>query len=125
MKSSHAYKYYANTNNVESLNSFNPELQLKGTESSIRNKLIDLLIELKGFKFVTTLVLEFKKIESNEETKCSTFYLTSKAETIINKSDIHNVFKSIYIMIISKMEKYHGKSLGWIIDSVIDHTINI
>ena len=35
---------------------------LKDTEYAVRNKLIDLLTELKGFKFVTTLVLEFKKM---------------------------------------------------------------
>ena len=43
------------------MNSFNPELQL--IESAIRNKLIDLLSELKCFKFITTLVSQFKKIE--------------------------------------------------------------
>ena len=53
-------KYY----NVEILNYFNPELQLKDTESAIKSKLIELLTQLKGFKFVTTLVLVFKKIEN-------------------------------------------------------------
>ena len=32
-------------------------------ESSIKNKLIELLIQLKGFKFLTILALVFKKIE--------------------------------------------------------------
>ena len=49
------------------LDSFNPKLQLKDTESSVKNKLIDLLAELRGFKFVATLVLEFKKIQSNDK----------------------------------------------------------
>ena len=40
---------------------YNPEPQIKDTEPEIKNKLIDLLTEIKGFKFVTTLVLEFKK----------------------------------------------------------------
>ena len=40
-------------------NSFNLKLQLKDTESAIKNELIDLLSTLRGFKFVTTLVLEF------------------------------------------------------------------
>ena len=43
------------------MNYLNPELQLKGTASAIRNKPIDLLTELRSFKFVTTLVIEFKK----------------------------------------------------------------
>ena len=51
IKSSHAYKGYASIYNVEFLNSFNPELQLKDTESAVRNKLIDLFSDLKGFKF--------------------------------------------------------------------------
>ena len=41
--------------------SFNSELVFKDTESSIRNKLKDLLTKMGGSKFVTTLVLEFKK----------------------------------------------------------------
>ena len=45
------------------MNYFNTELQLKDTDSTIKNKLIDLLSELRGFQFVTTLVLEFKKIK--------------------------------------------------------------
>ena len=49
------------------LNSFNPELQLKDTESAIKIKLIDLLTQLKAFKFVTTLALVFKKIESEDK----------------------------------------------------------
>ena len=47
-----AFKVYASSYNVEILNSFNPELQIKDTKSAIRNKLIDLLFELKSFKFV-------------------------------------------------------------------------
>ena len=45
-KQAHVFKGYASSYNIEILNSFNPELHLKGTES-----------KLGGFKFVTTLVL--------------------------------------------------------------------
>ena len=55
-KRAYAFKGYVNSYNVEILNYFNPELQLKDTESSIKSKLIDLMTQLKGFKFVTTLV---------------------------------------------------------------------
>lgn len=44
--------------NVETLN---PDLQLKDTESAVRNKLSDLLTKMKEFKFATKLVLEFEK----------------------------------------------------------------
>ena len=59
--------------NVDNLNSFNPEQQVIDIESTIRNKLIDLLTELRGFEFVATLVKEFKKIESDDAEKYSTF----------------------------------------------------
>ena len=58
---SYAYKGYAITYSVEILNFFNPKLQRKESESTIKNKLIDLLSGLRGFKFVTILDLEFKK----------------------------------------------------------------
>ena len=59
-KRSRAYEVDASTYNVEILKSFDSELQLKGTESTIKNKLKDLLSELRDFKFVTILVLELK-----------------------------------------------------------------
>ena len=46
----------------------------KDTEFAIKNELIDLLTELKGFKFVTTVVLEIKKkIQNDEKTKYGYF----------------------------------------------------
>ena len=60
MKRSHVYESYACTYNIDILNSFNLELQLKNTKFASRNKLTGLLPELKRFKFVATLDLEFK-----------------------------------------------------------------
>ena len=82
----------------------------------IKSKLVDLLIQLKGLKFVTTLALVFKKIESNDKTKYDTFYSNSKADKIINESDIDDVFKSIYTTILLNRQKYLEKDSGWIID---------
>ena len=58
------------TYNVQISNSFNHEQQLKDTESATKNKLIDLLSELK---LVLGLGLDFKKIESDKEKTCRTF----------------------------------------------------
>ena len=80
--------------------------------------------QLRGFKFVTTLVLVFKKIKSKDKTKYN-FYSSSKAEIIISESDIGDVFQSIYTATITNIQKSLGKGSGWIIDSVTDHTISI
>ena len=53
------------------------------------------MTQLKGFKFVTTLVLVFKRIESESKTKYNNFYSSSKAEIIINESHIDDVFQLI------------------------------
>lgn len=41
---------------------------MKYIENIMENKLIDLLFDLKGFKDVTVLVSEFKKIQSDGKT---------------------------------------------------------
>ena len=61
-KRAHAFKGYASSYNVEILNSFYPKLQLKDTESAIKNKLRKSLPESRRFEFVTTIVLMYKRI---------------------------------------------------------------
>ena len=85
------------------LNSFNHELQLKNIES-IKNKVTELLNQLKGFKFVTTLVLEFKKID--DSTKYDNFIWTQKAKKIISESDIDDVFESIETKLYKPYKKF-------------------
>ena len=68
----HGYKAYASTYNVEILNTFNPELQLKDTE----------------------LITAFQIIEDDDKSR--TWFSNLKAETIINESDINDTFVSIY-----------------------------
>ena len=75
---------------------------------------------------MTTLVLVFKKIEKEDKTKYYNFQSSSKAEMIINESNIDDVLKSFTITtIIKNIQKSLGKGSSWIIDSVIDHTSNI
>ena len=74
---------------------------------------------------MAALVLGFKKIQSDDKTPYSTFYSNSKAETVINESNIDDVFEPIYHSIISEIQKILGKDSGWIILSVIDYNINI
>ena len=67
----------------------------------------------------------FKKVESDGKTKYDTFYSNLKAKTIINESKVADVFEPFYTTIISNMQTYLGKFSDWIIDSIIDHNINI
>ena len=59
---------------------------------------------------MTILVLVLKKMESKDKTKYDIFYSHSKAETVINESDIDdNVFKSFYTTVVSSIQKSRGK----------------
>ena len=81
------------------------------------------MAQLKGFVIATTLDLVLKKIESDDK-KYDTCYSSSKAEIIINGSDIDDVFQSIYNTIMSNIQKSLGKGSDWIIDSSADHTVS-
>ena len=108
-------KGFASTYNAEILNLLHPELQLKDTEPTRKRKLIELLTQLRGFKFVTALVLVLKKIKSEEKTEYDNFYSSSKAEIIFNNNEIDYVFQSIYTTVITSKQKSLGKDSGWIL----------
>ena len=103
-KQSNAYEGYANTYSIEVLNSFNLQLQLKDTVSAIKNKLIDLLSEMKRFKLVTKLVLEFTYIENDDKTIYNRFCVNSKVKIVINESDTKAILESICSTIMSSIQ---------------------
>ena len=74
---------------------------------------------------MTTLVLAFKKIESKYKTKYDIFYSSSKAEIIMNDSNIDDVVQSIYAIFISNIQKSLGIDSGWMTDSVIGYNISL
>ena len=54
--------------NIEVLDFFNPELQLINTKSVMKNKLKDILSDLKEFTVQTVLALGNKKIDYQKST---------------------------------------------------------
>ena len=74
----------------------------------MKSKLLELLTQLKGFKYVATLFLVFRKTESKDKTKYDKFYSSSKTEIIINKSCIDDAFQSMYTKIVTNIQKTLG-----------------
>ena len=83
------------------------------------------MTKLKGSKFRTTLTLEFKGTESGDKTKHSTQVCPQRLKIIFNEIDFDDVFESIFSRNKLNIQKSLGKGLGWIIDSVVDSTMNI
>ena len=77
------------------MSSFTPELQLKDTESTIKNKLKAICsMNPLRFKSVTILVLKFKEIEDGDR-QYRIFYLSLRTEIIINDMDTDDTLESV------------------------------
>ena len=83
----------------------------------IKNKLKELLSELKKFKVQIVLVLDYKK-----RIDCKIFH--SSAKLIVSDSEIDEAFKSMHQSIMTKIKNYGSKD--WIVlDVIVKHSINI
>ena len=85
--------------NVKILNIFDPELQLINTKPIIKNKLKELLSELKKFKVQTILVLQYRKRNYRK-------IFDWIFKLIVNDSDIDEVFMSMHQSIMRKIKNY-------------------
>ena len=54
-----------------------------------------------------------------------TVFIDTEKQKQFSTSDNDDIFESIYTTVASTIQKNLGKSTGWIINSVIEHKINI
>ena len=87
------------------MNIFDPELQLINTKPLIKNKLKELLIELKKFKVQIVLVLDYK-----ERNDLKIFH--SSAKLIASYSDIDEAIISMDQSIMPKIKKIMLVKIG-------------
>ena len=91
--------------NIDILNFFDPELQLTNIKPMVRDKLKELLSELKKYK---------------KTTDCKIFY--SSAKLIASDSDIDEAFESMYQSIMMKIK--NSASEDWtVIELILKHSI--
>ena len=79
------------------------------------------MTQLTGFKFMITIVLMFKKIESEDKVWRFLFKLKNR----LSMKLILMICFSQSLQQLYQTQKFLRKRLGRIIDSVIDHTISI
>ena len=87
---------------VEILNILDPELQLINTIPMIKNKLKELLSELKKFKVQKILVSDYKRRSDHK-------IFHSSAKLIASDSDIDEAVKSMHQSIMTKIKSYACK----------------
>ena len=72
---------------------------------------------MKGLKFVETLRVTFKKL-ANDEIVYKTAYLNSKAQTIINNTEIPEALQLSKQQILNMIAQWVSEGSGWTIENL-------
>ena len=82
----------------------------------------DLLNETKGFKYLLTLKVMFKKYKPNGEIEFRPVYFNSTTKTVINhKFSLENAFQEI----LYRIDNWINEGSGWIVELIESQYINI
>ena len=101
-----------------------PLRQLNETKELIRSCLVKELLKLKGFKYVETLKVTFKKKQGNGIITKTAFF-NSKTKTLINAMEINEVLQSSREEIVKAIAQWISEGSGWTIQSVNGHFLNL
>ena len=97
---------------------------MQNTRKAIEHRVITLLNEMKGLKYVETLKVTFEKISADEIVEKSA-YFNSTPQTIINQMEIADSLQSSKQQILNKIAQWISEGSGWTIKSVDSHYLNI
>ena len=79
---------------------------------------------VKGFKYVETLKVTFEKISADVIVEKSA-YFNSKAQTIINNTEINEALQMSKQNILNQISQWISEGSGWTVQSVDNHYLNI
>ena len=122
IKTNHAFKGYASSYKVETIEKWDPIKQLEASKLSTKDLLSDLLNETKGFKYQITLKVMLKKYKPNGEIEFRPVYFNSTTKTVINhKSSLENAFQELLFRIDNRI----NEGSDWIIELIESQYINV
>ena len=121
---------HAKSYGIELQDNLNPLNHFTKTRPLIETHLQDLLKTMKGFKFIETLEVTFKKQTINSKTgECVSIYKTAffngKAKTITKANDIEPKLSMSRQEILNTIDKWVSEGSGWVIDRIDGHYINV
>ena len=108
----------------------NPLNHFTKTKVLVESHLESLLKDMKGFKFIETLEVMFKKetIDSKTGKRVSiykTAFFNGKAKTITKANNIEPELSMSRQQILNTVDKWVSEGSGWVIDSINNHYINV
>ena len=119
-----ALKGYTQSFEVELRDEKDPLVQLQKSKRAIEYLFKNLLIQIKGFKFVETLQVKFVKY-SNDKKILKNVFFNSSTNLIINETDIKLSLQASQQQILNKIAQWISEGSGWTIQSIENHYINI
>ena len=119
-----ALKGYTKSYEINIKNNKDPLSQMQNTRKAIEHRVITLLNEMKGFKYVETLKVTFEKNSGDEMVEKSA-YFNSTPQTIINQMEITDSLQLTKELIMNKIAQWISEGSGWTIKSVDSHYLNI
>ena len=123
-------KGHAKSYGIELQDNSNPLNHFTKTRPLIESHLEDLLKTMKGFKFIETMEVTFKKQTINSKTGehvsiYKTAFFNGKAKTITKANDIEPELSMSRQDILNTIDKWVSEGPGWIIDRIDVHYINV
>ena len=123
-------KGHAKSYGIELQDNLNPLNHFTKTRALVESHLENLLKDMKGFKFIETLEVTFEKdtIDSKTGKRISiykTAFFKRKAKTIIKANDIEHELSMSRQEILNVIDKWVSEGLGWVIDRIGSHCINV
>ena len=129
-KLSRALKGHAKSYEVEIQDNLKPLNHFTKTKVLVESHLKDLLKTMKGYKFIETLEVTFKKKELNPETRKGEFiyktaFFNGKAKTITKASEIESERSMSQQEILNTIDIWVSEGSGWTIDKIHSNYLNI
>ena len=127
---SRALKGHAKSYELEIQDNLNPLNHFTKTKVLVESHLKDLLKTMKGFKFIETLEVKFKKEISNPKTRereniYKTAFFNGKAKTITKASEIESKLSMSQQEILNTIDIWVLEGSGWTTDKIDSNYVNI
>ena len=125
-----ALKGHAKSYGIELQDNLNPLNHFTKTKELVKSHLEDLLKDMKGFKFIETMEVTFRKDNIDSETgKLVSIYKTAffngKAKTVTKPDDIEHELSMSRQEILKTIDQWVSEGSGWVIDRIDSHYINV
>ena len=117
-----AFSGYAQSYKIQIVDKRDVVVQLKASETSIKELFKDLLIELKEFKYQNTPAVLLRKLKNNGEVGYSSVYFNYLTETVTNDS---YKLKESFQEIIHRLDNWINEGSGWIIEEIYSQYLNV